>query len=110
MMSPLALHPCCATASAAGLPTTHDSGSKPPVRNSKVRPALIPELQRNVNDLILLLGGHVNESKGEPSMKKGLLVLAASFAMSGFAYAQSGVAGKWTGEQPGRGGAAGTPL
>src|SRR6185436_182462 len=37
-------------------------------------------------------------------MKKGLLVVLALFVMVGLAQAQ-GVAGKWTGEQQGRGGA-----
>ena len=36
-------------------------------------------------------------------MKKALLVAAALFVMSGLVFAQ-GVAGKWTGEQQGRGG------
>jgi hypothetical protein len=86
-------------------------------------------LQRNVNLLILLFGVHVNEDnvsetaqidaiederhfwpKENPGMKKVLLVLAALFSMSVFASAQTGVAGKWTSAQPGRGGAAGTPL
>jgi hypothetical protein len=48
--------------------------------------------------------------KEDRGMKKFLLILAALFALSAFVYAQTGVAGKWTGEQPGRGGAAGTPL
>src|SRR5215471_7680511 len=39
---------------------------------------------------------------------KAVIVLAAIFALSMFAYAQTGAAGKWTGEQQGRGGA--TPV
>jgi hypothetical protein len=42
-------------------------------------------------------------------MKKGLLAVAAMVVMSGLVYAQ-GVAGKWTGEQPGRGGNPGQPI
>ena len=42
-------------------------------------------------------------------MKKGLLVVLALFVMVGLAQAQ-GVAGKWTGEQPGRGGNPGQPM
>ena len=41
-------------------------------------------------------------------MKKALLVTAALFVMSVLVFAQGGVAGKWTGEQQGRGGA--TPV
>ena len=37
-------------------------------------------------------------------MKKILLVVAVLFVMSVLVYAQGGVAGKWTGEQQGRGG------
>src|SRR5690349_16478184 len=40
---------------------------------------------------------------------KAVFVLAAIFALPLFAYAQ-GPAGKWTGEQPGRGGGPGQPI
>ena len=43
-------------------------------------------------------------------MKRVLLVFALLLVATGLVYAQAGVAGKWTGETPGRGGAAATPL
>src|SRR5262245_3984726 len=41
---------------------------------------------------------------------KAVFALAAIFALSMFAYAQTGPAGKWTGEQAGRGGGPGQPI